>query len=75
MDLQHSLERFFVAYDQAGMKIRSLQDRDITFLLRPKAVYAGRKWQLIAAHGDVQVPCGCNHGWRTAEQWDWYKDC
>jgi len=43
MDLQHSLERFFVAYDQAGMKIRSLQDRDITFLLRPKAVYAGRK--------------------------------
>jgi len=43
-------------------------------LQKPKPVKAASKRQYTAAGGEVQIPWGGIHEWRTTEQGDWYMD-
>ena len=56
-DLQHALDQFSAACDQAVMKT-STKHRAIMFLQKPKVVYAASERQYTAAGGEVQVPWG-----------------
>ena len=59
--LQHAFDRFCVAFDQAGTKIKTKKMEVLCLSKTPMAVYSASERKCTAAGGDVQVRWGGIH--------------
>jgi len=69
-DLQHALDRFSAACDQAGMAMSTKIPRKKTSMSLQKFRYAASECQYTITCGGLQVPSDCTHERRKSEQGD-----
>ena len=73
-DLQHALDQFSAACNQARMKI-STKNTKVLFSLQTKGSVCCKWAEYTAAGGEIQVYSGGINEWQKEERWGWWMDC
>jgi len=71
--LEHALDRFSAAWNQAGMKSGTEKTEVLSFQ-KTRSLRAASERQCAAAGGEAQVPCCGDHEWRKTQQVDCKTD-